>query len=90
VLTAPRRTLFTPLQWTLLAIAFVAIGVAVPLAHAALPADHAWRPSSYAVTLAGKFMCYAMVAIAMDLIWGFTGILSLGQSRSAATRSACT
>ena len=80
MLTAPRRTLFTPLQWTLLALAFVAVGVAVPLAHAALPVDHPWRPSSYAVTLAGKFMCYAMVAIAMDLIWGFTGILSLGQS----------
>ncbi len=80
MLTAPKRSLFTPLQWTLLALAFLFIGVAVPLAHAWLPADHALRPSTYAVTLSGKFMCYAMVAIAMDLIWGYTGILSLGQS----------
>jgi urea transport system permease protein len=34
--------------------------------------------SSYWVTLAGKIMCYAIVAIAMDLIWGYCGILSLG------------
>ena len=34
--------------------------------------------SSYWVTLLGKIMCYAMVAIAMDLIWGYCGILSLG------------
>ncbi|HYF60903.1 MAG TPA: urea ABC transporter permease subunit UrtC [Burkholderiaceae bacterium] len=64
----------------MLAVAFAALGVAVPLAHALLPAEHALRPSTHAVTLAGKFMCYAMVAIAMDLIWGYTGILSLGQS----------
>ena len=32
----------------------------------------------YLIPLLGKFMCYAMVAIAMDLIWGYTGILSLG------------
>jgi urea transport system permease protein len=80
MLTAPRRRLFSPTQWLLLGLAFVLIGVAVPLAHALLPAEHPLRPSTYAVTLAGKFMCYAMVAIAMDLIWGYAGILSLGQS----------
>ena len=80
MLKPPARTLFSPLQWGALAVAFVLVGVVVPLAHAWLPADHAMRPSTYAVTLAGKFMCYAMVAVAMDLIWGYTGILSLGQS----------
>ena len=34
--------------------------------------------SDYTVTLVGKIMCYAIVALAMDLIWGYTGILSLG------------
>jgi len=80
LLTAPRRRVLSPLQWTLLAAAFVAVGVVLPLLHALLPADAPMRPSSYVVTLLGKFMCYAMVAIAMDLIWGYTGILSLGQS----------
>ena len=80
MLTAPRRSLFTPVQWVILGLAFIFVGVAVPLAHAWLPTDHALRPSTYTMTLSGKFMCYAMVAVAMDLIWGFTGILSLGQS----------
>ena len=80
MLTAPRRSLFTPVQWVILGLMFIFVGVAVPLAHAWLPVDHALRPSTYAVTLSGKFMCYAMVAIAMDLIWGYAGILSLGQS----------
>ena len=34
--------------------------------------------SDYAVALIGKIMCYAICALAMDLIWGYTGILSLG------------
>lgn len=34
--------------------------------------------SDYAVALLGKIMCYAICALAMDLIWGYTGILSLG------------
>ena len=80
MLSAPRRSLFTPGQWVILGLAFIFVGVAVPLAHAWLPTEHPLRPSTYTMTLSGKFMCYAMVAVAMDLIWGFTGILSLGQS----------
>jgi urea transport system permease protein len=40
--------------------------VLVRCAHLLLPADHPLRPSSYWVTLIGKFMCYAIVALAMD------------------------
>jgi urea transport system permease protein len=80
MLAPPRRTLFSPLQWALLAAGFAAAAIVVPLLHAVLPDGSPLRPSSYLVTLLGKFMCYAMVAIAMDLIWGYTGILSLGQS----------
>src|SRR5204863_1181463 len=40
--------------------------------------DSAWHLSAYTVTLIGKIMCYAIVALAMDLIWCYTGILSLG------------
>ena len=38
--------------------------------------------STFAITLVGKIMCYAPVAVAMDLIWGFGGILSLGHGLS--------
>jgi len=38
----------------------------------------ALNPPSYAVTLLGKYLCFALLALAVDLIWGFCGILSLG------------
>ena len=49
-----------------------------PVGNLLMPADSALHVSDYAVTLGGKIMCYAIVALAMDLIWGYTGILSLG------------
>ncbi|MBM3380496.1 MAG: urea ABC transporter permease subunit UrtC [Betaproteobacteria bacterium] len=49
------------------------------VAHTVLPADHPLHVSAFWMTLLGKFLCYAMLAVAMDLIWGYAGILSLGQ-----------
>ena len=46
--------------------------------HLAVPASSALHLSDYTVTLVGKILCYATVALAMDLVWGYTGILSLG------------
>ena len=80
MLTVPRQSLFTPLQWVFVALVLAIGAVAMPLAHALLPPESPFWPDTYAVTLVGKFLCYAIVAIAMDLIWGYTGILSLGQS----------
>ena len=74
------RPLFGRAQWLALAGLVFFAGIVVPLAHVFLPESDALRPSSYFVTLAGKFACYAMLAVAMDLIWGYAGILSLGQS----------
>ncbi|MBI3144453.1 MAG: urea ABC transporter permease subunit UrtC [Pseudogulbenkiania sp.] len=51
----------------------------------ALPALHLWTAegsalhvSAYTLTLVGKILCYAIVALALDLVWGYTGLLSLG------------
>ncbi len=59
---------------TFLALALVA----VPALHLLVPESSPFHVSTYAITLIGKIMCYALVAVAMDLIWGFGGILSLG------------
>jgi urea transport system permease protein len=60
-------------------VATYAILVAgVPLLNLAVPAQSALHLSDYTVALLGKILCYAIVALAMDLIWGYTGILSLG------------
>jgi urea transport system permease protein len=52
--------------------------VLVPLLNLAPGPNSALHLSSYTVTLIGKYMTYAMLAIAVDLIWGYCGILSLG------------
>ena len=72
------RRLYGPKGWVVLGIcAFIAF-VLFPVLSIAVPPDSAFHLSQYWVTLIGKIMCYAIVAIAMDLIWGYTGILSLG------------
>jgi urea transport system permease protein len=52
--------------------------VLIPAAHLMLPETHPLHVSSFVVTVLGKILCYAIVAVAMDLIWGYGGILSLG------------
>ncbi len=62
---------------TLGAFAFVLL-VVFPVLSLAVPPSSPFHVSQYWVTLIGKIMCYAIVALAMDLIWGYAGILSLG------------
>jgi urea transport system permease protein len=63
-------------QWFLGVL--LATGVLAPLLNLVVPESSALHLSSYSVTLIGKYMSYAMLAIAVDLIWGYCGILSLG------------
>jgi urea transport system permease protein len=56
------------------------VAVVVPILNRALPSSSSLHLSAYAITLIGKYMCYAMLAMAVDLIWGYCGILSLGHA----------
>jgi urea transport system permease protein len=64
--------------WTALAVFALVALVIVPCLYVLVPATSALHISAYTVTLAGKILCYCIVACAMNLIWGYTGILSLG------------
>ena len=64
--------------WAFFLAAFITVCAVVPVLNLWVPADSAFHLSDYAVALMGKIMCYAICALAMDLIWGYTGILSLG------------
>ncbi len=64
--------------WLAIALALGVLLIAFPVLNLAVPAGSALHLSDYWVSLAGKILCYAIVALAMDLIWGYTGILSLG------------
>ena len=61
----------------LLAGLFV-LAVVVPVLNLAVPESSPFHLSTYTVTLIGKYLCYALLALALDLIWGYCGILSLG------------
>src|SRR5689334_14919626 len=67
----------TPRQWAGFgAVAVLLLGV-IPGLNA-LAVGSALHLPSYLIPLLGKFLCFALIAVAMDLIWGYTGILSLG------------
>ncbi|MDW8324135.1 MAG: urea ABC transporter permease subunit UrtC [Burkholderiales bacterium] len=64
--------------WIALAAFALVTLVGVPILHLMLPPEHPLHVSTFVLTLLGKILCYAIVAVAMDLIWGYAGILSLG------------
>src|SRR6202142_3096689 len=65
-------------KWFLITLAVVA--VAVPILNQVVPASSAFHISAFGITLIGKYLCYGMLALALDLIWGYCGILSLGHA----------
>ena len=77
-LSAQRQPLFGAAGWTALIAFALAVVVVVPVLFVLVPAGSPFHLSAYFVTLVGKIMCYCIVAVAMNLIWGYTGILSLG------------
>ncbi len=56
----------------------LAAGVLVPLLNLAVPQDSVFHVPTYLVSLLGKYLCFALLALSVDLIWGYCGILSLG------------
>ena len=61
-----------------LLLVLVLMAVFIPLSNLLLPEGSFFHVSTYTMTLLGKYLCYALLAIAVDLIWGYCGILSLG------------
>jgi len=58
-------------------MAAVLLLAALPALNA-LPAGHALHVSDFVVSVTGKWICYAILALSLDLAWGYAGILSLG------------
>ena len=67
-----------PWGWAALIVFLLLACVAMPLLALVVPQGSSLHVSPYWIGLAGKILCYAMVALAMDLVWGYAGILSLG------------
>jgi len=63
-----------------LLVAILALIIIFPFCNLVFPADSFFHVSTYTLTLTGKYLCYALLAVAVDLIWGYCGILSLGHA----------
>src|SRR3954462_13301570 len=63
---------------TIFILIVAAIGVLLPLSNLLLPVSSPFHVPTYLVALFGKYVCYALLALSIDLIWGYCGILSLG------------
>ncbi len=63
--------------WFIAALAALSM-VVVPLLNTLVAPESSLHVPNYMISLLGKFLCFALVALAIDLIWGYTGILSLG------------
>lgn len=66
----------TQAKWVLATL--IAIAILVPVLNQLVPVGHALHFPDYGVTLVGKYLTYALLALSLDLVWGYCGILSLG------------
>ena len=72
------RLLFNDRGGMIFLILLLVAAVVVPVFNLMVPPDSPLHLSTYTVTLLGKYLCYALLALSIDLIWGYCGILSLG------------
>ncbi len=64
-------------SWLFLLV-LIAVAIVVPLLNLMVPPSSPLHVPTYLVALFGKYLCYALLALSIDLIWGYAGILSLG------------
>ncbi len=84
--------LFSRQAWIAIGLC-VLIGALLPVLNLSFPPDHALHISSYTILLVGKFMCYALAALALDLVWAIPAScpwVTACSSRWAPMRTACT
>jgi urea transport system permease protein len=63
-----------------LSASLILVVTAIPVLNQVVPPSSSFHLSAYGLTLIGKYLCYAVLAMAVDLIWGYCGILSLGHA----------
>src|SRR4030088_784962 len=73
-----RQRLFDRTGWIAFGMVVGIVLAATPICSLVIPSSSSFYLSTYALTLVGKIMCYALVALSLDLVWGYCGVLSLG------------
>ena len=85
----PDKAAWGPGFWAGFAGVGVVLLFGVPALNLLLPPHSALAMPDYVVPLLGKYLCYALLALSLDLIWGYAGILSLGQGAFFALGGYC-
>ena len=67
----------------------LAVGIIVPALNLLMPKTSPFYVPAYVMQLVGKYLCYASLALAVDLVWGFCGILTLGHAAFFALGGYC-
>ena len=75
---ANRASLLSPVGWSYFALGGFLLLVLVPALNLMAGAGSLLHIPDYLIPLFGKYLCYAMLALSLDLVWGYVGILSLG------------
>ena len=75
--------------WASFAVCGTVLVLAVPLLNTWVPPDSSIAIPDYVVPLFGKYLCFALLALSLDLIWGYAGILSLGHGAFFALGGYC-
>jgi urea transport system permease protein len=78
VLLPAAQPLMSRKGWGVFLVALIVVCALAPMLNLVVPKTSVFHLDDFAISLIGKIMCYAICALAMDLIWGYTGILSLG------------
>ena len=74
------KKLFSKREFSVfITLAFIGI-ILLPCLNAFVPESSPFHVSNFAITVYGKYLCYAVLAIGVNLLWGYTGLLSLGQA----------
>ncbi len=72
------RLLYNDKPGMVMLVLLAAAAVLVPLCNLGFPDGHLLHISTFTMTLVGKYLCYGLLAVSVDLVWGYLGILSLG------------
>jgi len=88
-LIAGERSPWNARFWTGFVLSGLVLGLLVPLLNAWVAPDSPFAVPDYLVPLLGKYLCYAILALSLDLVWGYAGILSLGHGAFFALGGYC-
>ena len=87
--TGDNRSPWNARFWTGFIACGLVLALLIPALNGWVAPDSSFAVPDYLVPLLGKYLCYAILALSLDLVWGYSGILSLGHGAFFALGGYC-